>query len=96
MEKLYFNEACGASLLKEAFLDFQQHGKRRENELLEFANVQMKVDKGELGLDIKGQPFGIVKHEKIVDFIVECWKRRIIVVSRLPWDRGYLFRQFAF
>lgn len=75
-----------------AFLDFQQHGSREENSLLRYAARQAYVDHHvKLGPDIKGQPYGVVKHDKILDYIVDCWRKKLLVITRLPYDRGHLF-----
>jgi hypothetical protein len=81
-----------AAVFKAAFLDFQQHGKRIENELLAYEAIRMHVDKQKLGPDVKHSPVGIVKHNSsILGFIVEHWKQRQVPLTRLPFDRGYLF-----
>ncbi len=73
----------------DAFLDFQEHGKRDENSILAYEVVRMRVDKRRtLGPDIKGEPFN---HEDLLDYIVSHWKQRHTPLFRLPSDRGYLF-----
>lgn len=74
--------------LRAAFIDFQQYGLREENALLRYAN---QLAQCELGPEDNTLPYGIVKREELVEFLVDCMKTGVIPILRLPYDQGFLF-----